>query len=227
MTAGTYVVICEPLRIPVGRVGGALAQLSAVELATLTLSELVRRTGLEQGNVDDVIPGNGHANGESPAVGRIAALDAGMSTGVRQGGIELRDRVDRARETAGGASHPVPRGMIETAENLRQAYEISRDEQDELAVRSHQGAVAAHESGKFTNELIPITVPRKRATPTPSSTVTGTPAPTSPWTVSARFGRSGSSSIPRRPSRRAPPRAKRRRRDVRRHHTGVLDAAQD
>ena len=174
MTASTAVVICEPLRTPVGRMGGALAPLSATELATVALEELVRRTGLGEGDVDDVILGNGYANGESPSIGRIAALDAGLGTGVpglqidrrcgsglqavlygaaqvatgaarlvvaggaesmsnvehyalglrrgvKQGGIQLMDRLDRARETAGGASHPVPGGMIETAENLRKA----------------------------------------------------------------------------------------------------------
>jgi acetyl-CoA C-acetyltransferase len=218
MNASTDVVICEPLRTPVGRMGGALATLTAAELATVTLRELVGRTGLGEGEVDDVILGNGYANGESPAIGRVAALDAGLGigvpglqidrrcgsglqavlygaaqvatgaarlvvaggaesmsnvehyalglrSGVKQGGIQLMDRLDRARETAGGTSHPVPGGMIETAENLRKAYGISREEQDELAVRSHHRAVAAHEAGKFADELVPVTVPGKRGKP--------------------------------------------------------------
>ncbi|GAS93075.1 acetyl-CoA acetyltransferase [Mycolicibacterium canariasense] len=205
------VVICSPVRTPVGRMGGALAALTAADLATATLRELVRRTGLGEGDIDDVILGNGYANGEAPAIGRIAALDAGLGTavpglqidrrcgsglqavlyaagqvatgagrvvvaggaesmsnvehyalglrtGVRQGGVVLADRLDRARETAGGACHPVPGGMIETAENLRREYGITRAEQDELAVRSHQRAVAAHESGLFAEELVPIEV---------------------------------------------------------------------
>jgi acetyl-CoA C-acetyltransferase len=205
------VVICNPLRTPVGRMGGVLAPLTAADLATAALRELVRRTGLGEGDVDDVILGNGYANGEAPAIGRIAALDAGLGTavpglqidrrcgsglqavlyaagqvatgagrvivaggaesmsnvehyalglrtGVRHGAVVLADRLDRARETAGGASHPVPGGMIETAENLRRDYEISRTEQDELAVRSHQRAVTAHESGLFAEELVPIDV---------------------------------------------------------------------
>jgi acetyl-CoA C-acetyltransferase len=205
------VVICNPVRTPVGRMGGALAPLTAADLATVTLRELVRRTGLGEGDIDDVVLGNGYANGEAPAIGRIAALDAGLGTavpglqidrrcgsglqavlyaagqvatgaarvvvaggaesmsnvehyalglrtGVRQGTVALADRLDRARETAGGASHPVAGGMIETAENLRRDYGISRAEQDELAVRSHQRAVAAHESGLFADELVPIEV---------------------------------------------------------------------
>jgi acetyl-CoA C-acetyltransferase len=214
----TEVVICSPLRTPVGRYGGALASLSATDLASGLLAELVSRTGLGEGDVDDVILGNCYPSGENPAIGRIAALDAGLGTGVpglqidrrcgsglqavlyaagqvatgaarlvvaggaesmsnvehyavglrtgvRQGGIELMDRLDRARETAGGRDHPVPGGMLETAENLRREYAISREEQDDLAVRSQQRAVAAHEQGRFADELVPVTVPGRRGKP--------------------------------------------------------------
>ena len=212
------VVVCNPLRTPVGRMGGALAALTAADLATATLRALISRTGLGEGDIDDVIVGNGYANGEAPAIGRIAALDAGLGTrvpglqidrrcgsglqavlyaagqvatgaarvvvaggaesmsnvehyalglrtGVRQGGIALLDRLDRARETAGGAAHPVAGGMIETAENLRREYGITRAEQDELSVRSHRRAVAAHEGGRFADELVPVAVPGKRGKP--------------------------------------------------------------
>ena len=212
------VVICEPLRTPVGRFGGALASLSAVDLATTVLTELVHRTGLTEGDVDDVVLGQCYANGESPAIGRIAALDAGLGTGVpglqldrrcgsglqavlyaagqvatgaarvvvaggaesmsqvehyalglrtgvRAGGVQLMDRLDRARETAGGRFHPVPGGMLETAENLRKEYAISREEQDALALRSQQRAVAAQAAGRFDEELVPVTVPGRRGNP--------------------------------------------------------------
>ncbi|MDF3337138.1 acetyl-CoA C-acetyltransferase [Mycolicibacterium septicum] len=216
--SASQVVICSPVRTPVGRMGGSLAALTATDLATQTLRELVSRTGLSEGDVDDVVLGQGYANGESPAIGRVAALDAGLGTrvpglqidrrcgsglqavlyaagqvatgaarvvvaggvesmsnvehyalglraGVRQGGIALQDRLDRARETAGGASHPVSGGMIETAENLRRECGVSRDEQDQLAVRSHRRAVAAHDAGRFADELIPVTVPGRRGNP--------------------------------------------------------------
>ncbi len=47
-------------------------------------------------------------------------------------------------------------GMGETAENLAKKYEISRAEQEEFAVSSHQKAAAAAESGKFDDEMVPI-----------------------------------------------------------------------
>jgi acetyl-CoA C-acetyltransferase len=57
--------------------------------------------------------------------------------------------------------------MFETAENLRREYKIPRQEQDELAVRSHQRAVDAHERGAFAEEIVPVEVrDRKNGTRT-------------------------------------------------------------
>ena len=53
--------------------------------------------------------------------------------------------------------------MIETAENLRREYSIPREEQDELALRSHQRAVAAHESGVFAQEIVAVEVSDRKA----------------------------------------------------------------
>lgn len=212
------VVICAPLRTPVGRFGGSLASVTATDLASGLLRTLVERTGLTEGDVDDVILGQGYPNGESPAIGRVAALDAGLGTGVpglqldrrcgsglqavlvaagqiatggarlviaggaesmsqvehyalglrtgvKQGGVDLMDRLDRARETAGGKDHPVPGGMIETAENLRRDYGISREAQDELAVQSQQRAGAAQRAGRFDAEIVPVTIPGRRGKP--------------------------------------------------------------
>src|SRR6476469_4353404 len=76
------VVICEPIRTPVERFGDALSALSAADLATAAVTELVRQTGLREGDVDDVVLGQCYPNGEAPAIGRIAALDAGLGTRV-------------------------------------------------------------------------------------------------------------------------------------------------
>ncbi|MBV9922663.1 MAG: acetyl-CoA C-acetyltransferase [Pseudonocardia sp.] len=78
-----------------------------------------------------------------------------MRWGARGGpGVMLHDALARGRVTAGGANFPVPGGMIETAENLRREYGISRVEQDEWAVRSHRRAAAARE--RFTDEIVPV-----------------------------------------------------------------------
>ena len=103
--------------------------------------------------------------GGAESMSNVEHYALGLRTGVRQGGIALLDRLDRARETAGGAAHPVAGGMIETAENLRREYGITRAEQDEMSVRSHRRAVAAHDGGRFADELVPVTVPGKRGKP--------------------------------------------------------------
>jgi acetyl-CoA C-acetyltransferase len=87
------------------------------------------------------------------------------STDMRWGGargVQVHDGLARGRTTAGGRHYPVAGGMLETAENLRRQYGISRQEQDELAVRSHQRAVAAQKDGILAEEIIPVTVRSRR-----------------------------------------------------------------
>ncbi|MEU5879186.1 acetyl-CoA C-acetyltransferase [Spirillospora sp. NPDC047279] len=82
--------------------------------------------------------------------------------GSRAGDITLTDTLTRGRTTAGGRFHPVPGGMLETAENLRREYEIGREEQDELAYRSHLRALDAQDRGAFTEEIVPVRVGTKK-----------------------------------------------------------------
>ena len=204
-------VICEPVRTPVGRYGGTFKEVPAADLAATVVRALMQRTGVPPEQVDEIILGQCYPNGEAPAIGRVAALDAGLpisvtgsqvdrrcGSGVQAvvnavmqvrsgasdivlaGGVEsmsqvefyatsmrwgtradqvpLFDRLARARLTAGGGRYPVPGGMLETAENLRREYGIPREEQDELALRSHQRAVEAQRSGIFDEEIVPVTV---------------------------------------------------------------------
>jgi acetyl-CoA C-acetyltransferase len=209
-------VICEPLRTPVGRFGGVFRDVEASVLAATVIRELVARSGLKGEDVDDVILGQCSPNGEAPAIGRVAALDAGLpvevpgaqidrrcgsalqavvngcmqvqtgvadlvlaggvesmsqtefyATGMRwgvkgTGGVKLEDRLVRGRVTAGGVNHPVPGGMLETAENLRREYAIGRAEQDELSLRSHERAVAAQRDGRFAEEIVPVRISTKK-----------------------------------------------------------------
>ena len=55
--------------------------------------------------------------------------------------------------------------MGQTAENLADKYGISREDQDEVALRSHANAQAAIESGRFKDELVPVPVPQRRGDP--------------------------------------------------------------
>lgn len=214
-TAANDVVICEALRTPVGRYGGVFRNVAAADLASLVVAELLSRTGVDAEDVDDVLFGQCYPNGEAPAIGRVAALDAGfpvtvpglqvdrrcgsglqavidaamrVQTGaadiVIAGGVEsmsgaehytesmrwgvngasatLHDRLSRGRVTAGGRNHPIPGGMLETAENLRRRYSITRQEQDVLAVESHRRAVTAIDEGRFDDEIVAVTVPRRK-----------------------------------------------------------------
>jgi acetyl-CoA C-acetyltransferase len=58
-------------------------------------------------------------------------------------------------------------GMIMgvTAENLAEKYNISREEQDEIACRSHNNAEAATKAGRFKDEILPIEIPQKKGDP--------------------------------------------------------------
>ncbi len=213
------VAIVSPVRTAVGNFGGALRGVSAADLSSLVIKELVERSGIEPARVDDVILGLGYPSGENPAIGRLAGLkaelpievpgyqldrrcssglqailnaamliqtenaDAVIAGGVesmsnaeyyvnesrwgsRFGSLTMHDRLVRARETIS----PEERfgyisGMVETAENLAKQYEISREEQDEYALRSHQRAIAAVESGKFDQEIVGVPIPQRRGDP--------------------------------------------------------------
>ena len=100
--------------------------------------------------------------------------------GARFGSVTMHDRLNRARETMS----PDERfgyisGMIETAENLAKQYEITREEQDEYSLRSHQRAVAASEGGIFADQIVAVPVPQRRGDPVPFAKDEGPRADTS------------------------------------------------
>jgi len=79
-----------------------------------------------------------------------------------------------AWDTALGWRYPNPKmqelygteSMGETAENIAQMMpEITREQQDAFAVASHQRAIAAIDSGKFAEEIIPVSIPQKKGDP--------------------------------------------------------------
>ena len=214
------VAIVSPVRTAVGTFGGGLKDVSAAELASTVIKEILNRTGLEAEKIDDVILGHGYPNGENPAIGRLAGLKADLPIevpgyqldrrcssglqailnaammvqtdnadvviaggvesmsnaefyvnesrwGARFGSVQFHDRLERARVTIAPEERfgPIPGGMVETAENLAKKYEISREEQDEYAIKSHQRASEAMESGKFDKEIVSVSVPQRRGDP--------------------------------------------------------------
>src|SRR6202008_4452253 len=96
--------------------------------------------------------------GGCESMSNVAFYSTDMRWGGARGGVRGHAGWRRGRAPPGARHYPVPGGMLETAENLRRQYGISRLEQDELAVRSHQRAVAAQKDGILAEEIIPVTV---------------------------------------------------------------------
>jgi acetyl-CoA C-acetyltransferase len=96
--------------------------------------------------------------GGCESMSNVPFYSTDMRWGGARSGVRVHDGLARGRTTAGGQNYPVPGGMMETAENLRRQYGISRLEQDELAVASHQRAVAAQKDGILAEEIIPVVV---------------------------------------------------------------------
>ena len=117
------VVICSPLRTPVGRMGGALATVPALELATTVVRALLERSGVDPAAVDGVIAAQGYPTMEAPAIGRVAALDAGFpvtTTGYqldRRCGSGLQAVLNAAMEVQTGVADAVVALGVESMSN--------------------------------------------------------------------------------------------------------------
>jgi acetyl-CoA C-acetyltransferase len=115
---------------------------------------------IEAGHADVVVAGG------CESMSNVEHYTTALRGGVKAGNVELWDRLTRGRLM----SQPVERfgvisGMIETAENLAKDYDITRDEADAYAVRSHQNAAKAWDEGKFAAQLVPVPVPQRKGDP--------------------------------------------------------------
>ena len=108
--------------------------------------------------------------------------------GIKGPALELQDALARGRVTAGGVNYPVAGGMLETAENLRSEYGISREEQDMFAVESQRRAIAAQEQGLFDDEIIPVTVPARKGDTVVTQDETPRETTWKHWLASRRSG---------------------------------------
>ena len=149
---------------------GRVVALDAGLPVTVPGSQLDRRCGsglqavlnaamaVQTGAAEVVLAGGAESMSNAPF------YSSSMRWGAKAGpGVLLHDALARGRTTAGGRDFPVPGGMVETAENLRREYGISRAEQDEFAVRSHQRAAAAQAAGRFAEEIVAVTVKGRKA----------------------------------------------------------------
>ncbi len=205
------IILAAPVRTPIGRFGGSLAEVPAPDLGGIALAESLKRAGVAPADVSEVIFGNARSAGVGPNPARQVAFKAGLpqevpawtvnqacGSGMRTiisgvqavtlgdsrivaaGGTESMSRVpymlDAARWGKKMGHQPLIDGMYRdgflcplcglimgnTAENLADRYEISREEQDEYAAESQARAQAARNAQRFADEIVPVPVPGKR-----------------------------------------------------------------
>jgi len=200
-------VILSGVRTPVGRYGGALADVRPDDLAATAIAAAVERAGVEPALIEDVYFGAANQAGEDNRnVARMAALLAGLPESVAgvtlnrlcasglsavvsachavaagdgdlfvAGGVESMTRAplvmakpDKAFQRGDQAVYDTTLGwrfsnpkleemfplesMGETGENVAARWEVSREEQDEFALRSQRRWAAAD----FSEELVPV-----------------------------------------------------------------------
>ncbi|QSR32172.1 acetyl-CoA acetyltransferase [Nocardioides sp. S5] len=118
------VVICEPVRTPIGRYGGMFVDVTPVDLGVIAVQGLFERTGIGYDQVDDVIVGHCYPNPEAPAIGRVIALDAGLPITVggqqvdRRCGSGLQAVINAVMQVGTGASDVVIAGGAESMSNV-------------------------------------------------------------------------------------------------------------
>jgi acetyl-CoA acyltransferase len=188
-------VIAQALRTPQGREDGALADVRSEDLSIPLIDEILAETGLDGGEIDDLMWGCAQQRGEQDNnVARVIALlselgegvpattinrwcassmqaiisasdaiRAGQRNAVIAGGVESMSRVPMDGQAY---QHLHPRlaehynvGNLEmgmTAEKVAEEFDVSREEQDEYALRSHRRAAEATDEGRFDDQIVPI-----------------------------------------------------------------------
>ena len=209
--------ICDAIRTPFGRYGGALSSVRTDDLGAIPLRALMlRNPNVDWAAVTDVIYGCANQAGEDnrnvahmasllaglpidvpgatinrlcgsglDAVGTAArAIKSGEATLMIAGGVESMSRapfVMPKAESAFGRANAVydttigwrfinklmkekygVDAMPETAENVAIDFNISREDQDKMALRSQLKALAAQKSGYFDAEITPVTMAQKK-----------------------------------------------------------------
>ena len=210
----TEVVIASACRTAIGKFGGSLKTIPAVDLGATVIKEAVNRAGIQPEQVDEVIFGNVITAGLGQNPARQASIKAGLPVettamtinivcGSGLKAVALAANQIKAGEAdivvAGGmenmsaAPYAVPAArwgarmnnttMVDTtvndglwdafndvhmgitAENIAEKYGFTRQQQDELAVASQNKAEAAVDSGRFKDEIVPVSVPQRKGDP--------------------------------------------------------------
>ncbi len=117
------VVICEPVRTPVGRFGGQFRDLHAHELGRTVIEGLLARCDGLKERVEDVIFAQCYPSMDAPALGRMVGLDAGLPIGIggyqldRRCGSGLQAIINAVMQVATGGSSVVIAGGAESMSN--------------------------------------------------------------------------------------------------------------
>ncbi len=150
------------------------------------LEQNIARVSAYRAGIPDNVPGftiNGTCGSSMQAL--ISAVQAVQCDEVQMalaGGVESMSNAPYIMESArwgqrirhlqaydllwkGMQEYPIGVGMGLTAENLAEKYGISRQEQDEFALLSHERAARAIQEGKFKEEIIPVPVTRPKGEP--------------------------------------------------------------
>ncbi|WP_075219551.1 3-oxoadipyl-CoA thiolase [Acuticoccus yangtzensis] len=216
----TEALLCEGVRTPIGRYGGALSAVRPDDLLAHAITALLARVpGLDPAAIDDAIMGCANQAGEDNRnVARMAVLLAGLpdtvpgatinrlcGSGLDAIGIAARlvrsgdadvvlaggvESMSRAPFVMGKADTAFSRNaemydttigwrfvnaamkarygidsMPETAENVAEAFQIGREDQDAFAARSQARAIAARASGRLAREIVPVEIRQRKGDP--------------------------------------------------------------
>jgi acetyl-CoA C-acetyltransferase len=214
MSSPQDIVIVAAARTPIGKFGGTLSKTPASELGAIVIQELLRRSGLQPDQINEVILGQVLTAGVGQNPARQAVIKAGLpvtvpamtinkvcgsglkavmlaAQAIRDGDSDII--IAGGQESMSLAPHVLPGSregqrmgdwklvdtmitdglwdvynqyhMGITAENVAKEYHVSRAQQDELALASQQKAAAAQDAGRFTAEIVPVTIPQKKGDP--------------------------------------------------------------
>jgi acetyl-CoA C-acetyltransferase len=114
-------------------------------------------TSIKAGMADVVIAGGVEVMSQAPFI-----IPASIRTGHKMGSMTLEDTMIKDGLT--DAFHDYHMGI--TAENIAEKYGISREQQDAFAIESQNKAIAAIDSGRFAEEIVPIEVKTRKGTVT-------------------------------------------------------------
>lgn len=116
--------IVSPLRTPIGKFGGALASLTAVDLSVKVIQSIVEKTKLETRTLDEVIIAQSYSSSEAPCIGRYAALVAGLPVEVpgytldRRCGSGLQALINAAMSIQSGNAEAIMVVGVESMSNI-------------------------------------------------------------------------------------------------------------